>query len=62
MPSSNGKFFSIISVYEGKCSDDGLFNQKCNKNNKYKDFTIRNNAICSRIDKKKKKKIKIKDS
>ncbi|KAL6605447.1 hypothetical protein U3516DRAFT_757587 [Neocallimastix sp. 'constans'] len=29
MPSSNGKFFSIISVYESKCSDDGLFNQKC---------------------------------
>ena len=43
IPSNDGKFFLIISVYDGKClnySDDRLSMQKCNKNNKYKDFII----------------------
>ena len=47
------KYYSIVSVYNGKClnySKNGLFMQECNKNNKYEHFIIKNGNFCSRAD------------
>jgi len=51
--SDDGKFYSIISAYDDKClnySGDKLYMQKCKNNNKYQEFTIKDDIICSRID------------
>ncbi|OUM58961.1 Non-catalytic module family DOC2 [Piromyces sp. E2] len=51
-------FYSIASAYDGKClnydpKNDKFYMQKCKMKNKFEDFTINNDIICSRIDKKK---------
>ncbi|ORX64261.1 PLC-like phosphodiesterase [Anaeromyces robustus] len=51
--SNDGKFYSIVSSYDDKClnySGDTLHMQECKNNNKYQEFTIKDDIICSRID------------
>jgi len=46
------KFYSILSAYDGKClnySNDKLYMEKCNDNNKTEDFSIKNGNICARL-------------
>ena len=50
--SDEGKFYSIISVYDDKClsySDNTWNMQKCEKNNKDIDFIIKEGRICARL-------------
>jgi len=49
-----GKFYSIISDYDGKClnysKDGSLYMQKCDKYNKFENFIIKNNGVdCSQL-------------
>jgi len=49
-----GKFYSIISDYDGKClnySEDGsLYMQECKKDNKYENFIIKTDGVkCSQL-------------
>ena len=49
---TNNNYYSIISVYDNKClnySEDGLYIEKCKKNNEYQEFTIKDNIICPRL-------------
>eukprot|EP00833_Pecoramyces_ruminatium_P012030 jgi/Orpsp1_1/1186062/evm.model.c7180000096705.1 len=51
----NGKYYNFVSAFNGQCiiySEDGTLRvDKCNKTNRYKDFIIENNVICSSVDK-----------
>jgi len=56
--SGNSNYYTIVSLYDYKClkydsENDMLTIQECEKNNKYEEFTIKNNVICTRIDEKK---------
>ena len=48
-----GKFYSIVSAYDGKClnySNDKLYMEKCEYDNEKQGFSIKDGKICSRLD------------